>query len=149
MSTAELRESGQHWQPPETKPLDEAMWQAWILKGRERDRRAEIARAKAVEWISILALLAVAGLWSRIAPYGVAVRFIVAAGAIAAMFRAVLVRQYASAVVFAGLAVLYNPLAAVFSLSGDWPRAFVAASAFPFAVSLAFRQRKQAANARA
>jgi hypothetical protein len=83
------------------------------------------------------------------APYGVVVRFVVAAGAIAAMFRAVHLRRYAFAVVFAGLAVLYNPLAAVFSFSGDWPRAFVAASAFPFAVSLAFRQRENTQPRRA
>lgn len=147
MSTIEVREAGQHWQPPASKPLDEAVWQAWLLKGRERDKQGLLRRAIAVEWISILVLLAVAGLWSQVGPYAVVVRFVVAACAIAAMFHAFRVRRYAFAVAFAGLAVFYNPLAAVFSLSGDWSRALVVASAFPFAVSLAFRTSRQAQNA--
>jgi len=44
--------------------------------------------------------------------------------------------HYASAAVFAAVALLYNPVAPVFSFSGDWPRALVLASALPFVASL-------------
>ena len=118
------------------KPLDEAMWQAWIAKGRMQDRRSSAVRMKAVKWISIAGLLAAAGLWSQLTPYEVAVRFIVAASSIVVMFQTFHARQYAFAAVFGALALLYNPLAPVFSFSGDWQRALVFASTGPFVASL-------------
>jgi low affinity Fe/Cu permease len=46
--------------------------------------------------------------------------------------------------VFAALALLYNPVAPVFSFSGTWQRALVVATAIPFVTSLAWRDLKVA-----
>lgn len=49
-------------------------------------------------------------------------------------------------VLFAALALLYNPVAPVFSFSGDWQRALLIASAIPFGVSLTWRKQRLAHN---
>ena len=121
---------------PPAKPLDEAVWQAWLEKGRERDRRNSAARMVAVKWVSLAGLVMVAALWSYLGPYDVVARFVVAAGAIAVMFHAIHDGRYALAAVFAAVALLYNPVMPAFSFSGDWPRALVLASAVPFVASL-------------
>jgi hypothetical protein len=69
-----------------------------------------------------------------------------AAGAILVMFQTFQARQYAFAAVFGALALLYNPVAPVFSFSGDWQRALVLSSAVPFIASLAGRNVRQAHN---
>lgn len=127
------------WEPPAAKPLDEAVWQAWVAKGRANERRSSAALVKAVKWVSIVALLAAAGLWSYLAPYAVVLLFIVAAGAIVVMFQAFHARHFAFAAIFGALALLYNPVAPMLGLSGDWQRALVVASALPFVASLAWR----------
>jgi hypothetical protein len=140
MSTSvELQGSPTVWEPPLSRPLDEAVWQAWVGKGRAQDTRSSTARVKAVNWVSIAALLAAAGLWSFHAPYDIVLRFIVAAGAIVVMFHAFHARHYAFAALLGALALLYNPVVPVFSFSGDWQRAVVVASAAPFVASLAWR----------
>lgn len=48
-------------------PLDEAVWQAWVAKGRAQERRSDAAGSKAVKWASIAGLLVAAGLWSQLA----------------------------------------------------------------------------------
>jgi len=130
------------WAPPPTKPLDEAVWQAWVAKGKAQERRSGAAHTKVVRWVSIAGLLAAAGLWS-LAPYEVVIRFIVAAGATVVMFQAFQARHYAVAAVFGALALLYNPVVPVFSFSGDWSRAMVAASAIPFVATLTGRKNKE------
>jgi hypothetical protein len=126
-------------EPPVSRPLDEAVWQRWVAKGRMQDRRESAARIGAVKWVSLAALVAVAGLWSHLAPYDVVVRFIVTAGALVLMFQAFHAEHYAFAAAFAALALLYNPVAPVFGFTGDWQRAVVLASAAPFVASLASR----------
>ena len=123
------------WVPPESTPLDEAAWQSWLEKGRAQDRRRNSLRMKAVKGVSIAALFVAVAFWSQLAPFEVAVRFLVTAGAMVVMFQALQARYYAVAAVFGALAVLYNPVAPVFSFSGEWQRAVVAASAVPFIVS--------------
>ena len=137
-----LQESRVQWERPIPKPLDEVMWQTWIAKGRERDRRSRVARGEAVKWLSITTLLVAAGLWTQAAPYDIVVRFIVASGAIIIMFQQLQSRHYAFAAVFAALVLLYNPLALVFNFSGDWQRALVVTSAVPFIASLAWRNAR-------
>jgi hypothetical protein len=124
--------------PPATRPLDEAVWQAWVANGRAQERRSSAARIKAVKWASIATLLAAAGLWSHLAPFEAVVRFLVTATAMAVMFQAFHVRYYAVAAVFGALALCYNPVAPAFNFSGGWQRAVVVASAVPFVVSLAW-----------
>lgn len=121
--------------PPAVKPLDEAVWQAWVAKGRAQEQRSSAAHIQAVQWVSIAALLAAAGLWSHVMPYAVVVRFIVVVGAMVAMFQAFHARHFVIAAVFGALALLYNPVAPVFSFSGGWQRAAVVASVLPFVVS--------------
>jgi len=132
------------WEAPAVKPLDEAVWQAWKAKGRARDRQGRETRIKALKWGSIVALLAIAGLWSQLASYDILIRFVLAAAGVAMMFEAFNKWQYALGAVFAGLALLYNPVAPVFSFSGNWQRALVVASAIPFVTSLAWRDLKVA-----
>ena len=119
-----------------SKPLDEAVWQAWQEKGRARDRRNSATRMVAVMWASLAGLVVIAALWSHLGTYDVEARFVVAAGAIAVMFHAIHAGRYALAAVLGAVALLYNPVVPVFSFSGDWPRAVVLASALPFVASL-------------
>lgn len=140
----EAEESQSVWAPPAARPHDEAVWQAWVARGRAQDRRSSGARIKAMKWASIAGLLAAAGLWSHLAPFEVVVRFFVTASAMVVMFQAFQARYYAVAAVFGALALFYNPVAPAFSFSGDWQRAVVVASAVPFVVSLAWRNARNA-----
>ena len=90
-----------------------------------------------------------AGLWSQIAPYELVFKFNVSAGAIVVMFQAFRTRHYAFAAVFAALVLLYNPVAPVFSFTGDWQRFLVVASVLPFIAALAWPNRTEADNAQA
>jgi hypothetical protein len=138
-------ESGPGWSPP-AKPLDEAVWDAWVMRGRAHDRRSSDARVKAAKWVSIAGLLAAAGMWSRLTVFEVVVRFIVAAGAIAVMLQALHARQYAVSALFGVLGLLFNPIAPIFNFSGDWQRALVIISAAPFAASLAWHKNEARAQ---
>jgi len=126
---------------PIAKPLDETVWQAWLLKSRVREEKSHAARMKAVKWMSLAALLlaAGAGTWSQFAPYEVGLRILVTAGAMVLMSQAFQRRDHAFAAVFGALVLLYNPVAQVFSFSGEWQRALIVASALPFVASLTWR----------
>jgi hypothetical protein len=132
------------WEAPAVKATDEAAWRAWVAKGRVREKQGQETRIKALKWGSIVALLIAAGLSTQLAPYEIGIRFVLAAAAAAMTFAAFKKRQYALGAVFAALVVLYNPVAPVFSLSGNWQRALVVATAIPFAISLAWRDLKGA-----
>src|SRR5512140_811523 len=118
------QEYGSGW-----KPQPEMEWQAWVEKGRARDRRSSAARVRAVKLVSIAVLLVTAAVWSHLTPFEVVVRFIVAGAALAVMFQVLHAEHYALGVVFGALALLYNPLVPTFNLSGDWQRALVITSA--------------------
>lgn len=60
-TSTESSESRGAWAPPGVKPLDEAVWQAWLSKGRARERRNRTARIKIIKWVGIAGLLAAAG----------------------------------------------------------------------------------------
>lgn len=130
--------------PPATRPMDEGVWRAWVAKGRAQDRRTTAAQIRAVKWASISALLAAAGIWSNLVPFETVVRFLVAASAMVVMFQAFQSRHHAGAALFGTIALIYNPLAPVFSFSGDWQRVVVVASAVPFVVSLAWPNGRNA-----
>jgi hypothetical protein len=51
---------------PASKPLDEAVWQKWLAKGRAQDQRRRAALAKVMKWAGIVGLLAAAGLSLRL-----------------------------------------------------------------------------------
>ena len=62
------------------------------------------------------------------------------------MFRKLAAREYAFAAVFGAFVVLYNPVAPLVELSGDWQRALAVASAIPFFASLERRSKRPAQN---
>ena len=134
------------WQPPEARPLDEAVWQAWLAKGRDRERRSRLAVNKATRWGSMIVLLVAAALGVQLTPYDVVARFAITAGAVAMMIQALRAPQYAFAVAFGLIAALFNPVAPVVSFSGSWERAFAAASAIPFIAPLLWSNGKQEAR---
>jgi hypothetical protein len=134
---------------PESEALNEAVWQAWVAKGRAQDRRSSATRIRVVKWTSIAVLLAATGLWSQVAPFEVGVRFLVTASAMALAFQAFQAKYYAVSAAFGVLALCYNPVAPVFSFSGDWQRAVVGASTVPFIASVVWpngRKRRTESN---
>ena len=137
MSTlVQLRSSPHEWVPPASKAIDEAVWNAWESKGRARDARSSVATLSAVKWGSAATLVAAAALWSHLGPYSILVRFVVLLGGIAVMLHCLSVKQFAFAAVFGLLALIYNPVAPLFSFLGDGQRAFVLASAAPFIIAV-------------
>lgn len=135
----ELHESCAGWGKPSVQPLNETVWQAWLVRNREQEQRRGAVRMRALKLVSIAALLAVAMFGSHLAPYAVVVRFTVATGATVLMFEAFHARCYASAVIFGVLSLLYNPIAPVFSFSGAWQSVLVVTSTLPFVASLVRR----------
>jgi hypothetical protein len=124
------------WTAPAVKPLDEAVWRAWLAKGRSQDARSYAARAKAVKCVSVATLLIAAAIGVQLPSYELLARCVVAAGAMVGMFQAFHAKHYLLAAIFASLTVVFNPVAPAFSFSGYWERAFTAASVLPFAASL-------------
>lgn len=124
MSTSvELPGLQQAGSSPAATPLDEAVWQAWVAKGRAQERRSSATRIRAVKWASIAGLLGAAGPWSHLAPFEVFVRFLVTASALVLMFQAFQTRAYPLAATFGAIALSFNPVAPAFTFSGDWQRA--------------------------
>ena len=134
------------WEAPPSEPLNEVVWQAWLAKGRAEASLSSETRMAALKWSSIAVLVAAAGFWSRLPPYEILFRFLVVIGAMAVMLQSLGSRRYAFAVMFGALALLYNPIAPVFAISGDWTRVAIALSTVPFAASLAWRSRSLAHN---
>jgi len=128
---------------PPVKPFEEARWQAWKAKGRAEDKNDLEMPMKALTWGLIIALLAF-GFWARLAPYDLVIRSVVAAGSIGLMANGIHNRQYTIAARFAALAILYNPVAPLFTLAGNWQRVLVLVSAVPFIASLTRRDLKGA-----
>jgi hypothetical protein len=119
--------------------LDEALWTAWKLRGRQRDARRAALFLKAAKCLSITSLwIAIAGWLSGIALYDMVLRLSVTAGAVVVMSQALRLRRYAYLALFASLALLYNPVASIMSFSGGWQRTVLLTSAVPFAASLAW-----------
>lgn len=135
------------WQRPESRPLDEAVWQAWLAKGRDAEQRRSRAAHTAICWGTMITLLATAALGAQLTRYEVVVRFVVSAAAVAMMLQVLRRRKFALATLFGALVALYNPIAPAFRFSGGLERAFVAASAIPFIAPLVWRNEKAAARA--
>lgn len=126
--------------------LSEKSWQAWVEKGRARERQNNARGLVAVKCLGLAALLAVAAVWSSVTPFEIVVRFAVAFGAIILLFQSLKQERYVWAVAFAALAVIYNPVSPLFAFSGEWQRAVVIASACPFAASLVWGAPKVVAR---
>ncbi len=133
---------------PPAPVLDEAVWDKWIAKGVAREVHIAEFRLKAVKCVSIAVLLVVAEVWSHLGVFDPVSRFAVALTAIVVMARGIKEKNPIAIVVFAALAVLYNPILQVFAFSGSWQRALVILSAIPFLISLGF-QKKSSSTLRA
>jgi hypothetical protein len=134
------------WTAPETKPLDEQVWRAWVVKGRAADERGRAFRLKALKIAVIAGLVSAAFLWTPIVPFEVVVRFLIGAGSISVMIQSLRSGRYVFAAVFAALVVLFNPISPVFEFSGDWQRAFLVLCTAPFIASLSWPNVKAVAK---
>jgi hypothetical protein len=135
-NSIEVSRTIQPFSPPAFAEVKESVWQAWVAKGRAEDRRGADSRVRLTRWLAIAALLAAGAFWANLVPYEVVVRFIVSAAAIVALARALRVKHYSVAALFAVLVVLYNPIFPALAFTGVWARILVFASALPFAASL-------------
>jgi hypothetical protein len=131
----------------EAIPVDEARWQAWLAKGRDREVRSRLVANNVARWGSTTALLIGTALGVQLTPYDVVARFAITAGALAMMIQSLRENQFAFAASFGMIAGLFNPLAPVVSFSGGWERAFAAASVIPFLAPLAWGNSKEARHA--
>lgn len=97
------------------KPLDEAVWNAWLDKNSARDRRNHAFHMEAVRWGCIGLLLLAAGLsFQHAFAYpllGTKVfQFALTLGAIAFAWQTISSHRYVLALAFATVAVLFEPL---------------------------------------
>jgi hypothetical protein len=142
---AALQQPRSAWEPV-TRPLDEAAWQAWLVKNCVQAQRRNATRVKGVKWISAATLFATASVGSHLTPYGILVRFVLAFAAILVSFYALRLRRYAFAAVFGALALLYSPVMPIVGLSGDWRLALMVTSAVLFAASITWPPVRLAHN---
>lgn len=124
-----------------SKPLDEAVWRAWLKKNLLEERQRAVVRIKAVNWacIGVLLVSIVVSSYislSHVSTYQAVIRIVIGLGAIVMMFEGLRTRQYVSTALFTGLALLFNPLFPAFAFSGNWP--ILLASMLPFVASLAW-----------
>ena len=89
-----LNSSTTTWETPSMKSLDEAVWQGWKAKGHAQDRRGRGTRIKALKLVSIIALLAIAALWSQLVSHEIMIRCVLVAVGGGMMFEALSKRQY-------------------------------------------------------
>jgi hypothetical protein len=57
------------WTPPESTPLNEGVWQAWLAKGRVQDRRGHAAKLTVMKWASIVGVAVAAAFWLHRTPF--------------------------------------------------------------------------------
>ena len=122
-----------------TKPLDLIVWGAWLENNRQQDIQRAFARMKAVKWACVGLLLATVVVSSSVltpyvSAYEAVVRFAIGLGAIILLFESLKARQYALAVLFAAILLLFNPIVPAFALAGNG--ALLLASVLPFVASL-------------
>lgn len=144
MSKALAEKSRTAWDVSPVKPLDEALWRAWKASGGAQDKKDLQIPMKTVTWSLVVALLAVVGFWSHLAPYDVVIRCLVAAAAIDLMTYAIQNRHYSIAPVFTGLAILHYPVRPLFIFAGNWQRMLLLLSAVPFIAALRPRDLMEA-----
>ena len=118
------------------KTIDAGVWRIADQVHRRKRTHHKAWKMRAVKQVSIAVLLATAVFWMYAAEFHLATRSLVALGALAVTFQAVNSRSYGFAVLFAGMALLYNPIVPLFALSGPLSLAIVLASTIPFATSL-------------
>lgn len=111
-------------------------WHDWQERNRLQDLRGVALRGKLTKYASIAVLLLAVVFWGRAADYQAVLGFVVCAGAVRVAFLAAAVGRHDWASLFAGIALLYNPLYPLFALTGRLEFLLVIASAGAFAASL-------------
>jgi hypothetical protein len=91
---------------------------------------------KIMKWVSMAALLLAAMFWGSAANYRFLLASVVCLGASIVVVQAIRAKEYAWAVGFVAMALLFNPIVPVFRLSGQLNLLLVLACIAPFAVSL-------------
>jgi hypothetical protein len=109
---------------------------AWKALGRAQQTQHREAWIWALVWGSMLLLIAPLGGSGRMT-YDVAVQCLLTGGAASVMVHAFHRRQYSLAAVFAGLALLYSPVAPLSGSSVHWQNFLVTMIAAPFIASMA------------
>ena len=136
------QQANSSWTPSRMRSMDESVWQAWVAKGHAADKSKRAKLSASIRYVVIaVLLLAAAGVGSNSASQDVIVRFIVAAGALFIALHAFRSAAYAVAIVFGLIALLYNPIAPMFELTGDWQRVTVLGTAVLFMISFYWRFR--------
>lgn len=92
---------------------------------------------KIMKWVSMAALLLAAMFWRSAANYQFLLNLVVCLGASVVVVQAARAKEYAWAVGFVAIALLFNPIVLAFRLSGQLNLLLVLACIAPFAVSLA------------
>lgn len=113
----------------------ESIWRAWQRRNRAQEMGRTARRTGLVKIASIAVLALTAVYWGRASDYDVFVRFAVTAGAVYMAIRAFTARAHIWTTVFAGLAVLFNPIVSAVDFSDQWPLLVVLASIVPFVLS--------------
>lgn len=131
------------WTPMAAAELNESAWQTWLAKGRARDQQGDERSVLALKWAMTAVLLAGAAFWAPPAPYALALRLIVTIGAFALMMWAFRTGIDTFAVVFGVIVWVYNPIAPLFELAGNWQRAAVLATAIPLFLSIRWDRPRQ------
>ncbi|MFZ0590217.1 MAG: hypothetical protein WAM39_07025 [Bryobacteraceae bacterium] len=139
MSTSINFEGTRDTQTHSSKPLDDAVWRAWLKKNLLEERQHAAAHIKAVKWACIAVLMVAAVVSSYVftpyvSAYQAVVRFAIGLGGIVIMFESLRARQYAFTALFAAIVLLFNPRLPLFALSGNGLLLF--ASMLPFVASL-------------
>ncbi len=111
-------------------------WHDWQEKNRLRDLRGVATRAKLTKYAARTALFLALVFWSHALDYQAVLAFAVCAGAVRVAFLAAGVRRYGWASLFAGMALLYNPVLPAFALAGRPAFFLVIASIAVFGSSL-------------
>lgn len=123
----------------EQTPMNERQglsWPDWQARNRRQDRRGAALRAKLTSGAAAAALVLALSFWGRAADYHAWLGVVVCASAIRVAFLAGSARRHDWAVLFVGIAVLYNPVFPMFTLAGTPAFLLVAASVAAFAASL-------------
>jgi hypothetical protein len=89
-----------------------------------------------MKWISSAALLTAATFWGTALNYELLLTVVVFMGAIVVLQQAVTEKEYLWAAGFGSIALIFNPAAPLFQVSGEWFRVAALASTAAFAVSL-------------
>ena len=111
-------------------------WDDWQERNLLQEMHGVALRATLTKCASIAVLLLALVFWGYAADYQAVLGFVVCAGAVRVAFLAAAARQYEWVTLFAGMAVLYNPVFPLFALTGHWAFIFVIASITAFAASL-------------